>query len=230
MLVYCGGFRILDITNKMIKYLSIDKWYHGTTLDGWKSICKFGVLANYNIGNELDFGYGFYLTPKQKEAEKYILNLLKYEHDMENDIKIGVPLKENKGEKIPLVIEFSFSPIQWYSENKYNFKFLNKYDDEFAEFVFHNRLKNINGNHQHNHDIIFGVMSDSLPVLLIQKYKAGEISREEVIQGLIKPTSNKQLSLHSQKLCGIIKPTKVILIESREELNVNDYIGSNRSR
>ena len=59
----------MDINGKIIKYLSIDKWYHGTTLEGWKSICKLGVLANYNIGYELDFGYGFYLTSKQQKQK-----------------------------------------------------------------------------------------------------------------------------------------------------------------
>lgn len=216
----------MEINNKIIKHLSNDKWYHGTTLDGWKSICKFGVLANYNIGLELDFGYGFYLTPKQQEAENYIINILKFE----NDINVGIPLKENKDAKTPVVVEFSFVPFQWYSEGKHNFNFFNAYDDDFAEFVFNNRIENINGNRQHNYDIIFGVMSDSIPVLLIQKYKNGEISREEVIAGLKKPTSNKQLSLHRQELCDIIVPTKAILIENREELNINDYNGNNRNR
>ena len=147
----------------------------------------------------------------------------------ESDIDIGMPLKENKDNKIPVVIEFSFVPIEWYHQGGYKFGFFNAYDDEFAEFVFHNRLNNFDGSQHHDYDVIFGVMSDSLPILLIQKYKAGEISREDVIQGLKKATSNKQISLHRQELCGIIKPSKVILIKSREELNINDYFRSNRN-
>lgn len=201
----------------------MDKWYHGTTLQGWKDICKYGVLSDYNKGYELDFGYGFYLTPIQQHAENYIIDSLKFE---ESDINVGIPFIENKDDKIPVLIEFTFNPIQWYSDHCYNFHFLNAYDDEFAEFVFHNRINNINGNCQHNYDVIFGVMSDSLPTVLIQKYNRGEISKEEVLTGLKKSTSNKQLSLHNQEICDIIKPSKAILIDSREELNVNDYIRS----
>ncbi len=209
--------------NKLPKYLSYGEWYHGTTLEGWKNICKSGVIAAHNVGNELDFGYGFYLTPKKQDAEKYITNLLKFE----DNVNLGMPLRENKDSKIAVLIEFNFRPIEWYEENKYSFEFFNKYDDNFAEFVFHNRLNNINGENQHNYDVIFGVMSDSLPMILIQKYKEGEITRADVIDGLKTGTSNKQLSLHLQNLCDIIKPIKATIIETGEELNVNEYVKCN---
>jgi hypothetical protein len=125
--------------------------------------------------------------------------------------------------KIPVIIEFSFCPLQWYNENKYKFKFLSSYDDDFANFVFYNRVDNVDGNHQHDYDIIFGVMSDSVPTVLIQKYKQNDISKDEVIDALKKSTSVKQLSLHNQEICDIIKLTRAYYLNTGEELNINDY-------
>lgn len=205
------GGHTLD--NKIIKYLKIDKWYHGTSLYGWKKMCELQVQADYNKGHELDFGYGFYLTFKD-QAEYYITNLIKYSANLP-----GVP--EDK--KIPVVIEFNFCPYDWYNENTFKFEILNTYDDRFAEFVFHNRINNVFGENQHDFDVIFGVMSDSVPTVLIQRYKSKEINKAEVIQELKKSTRNKQISLHNQKLCDRIKPTKAYNIVTGKELDIDDY-------
>ena len=42
------------------KYLEQKTWFHGTTLSAWKELCNKKVKVDYNIGTELDFGYGFY--------------------------------------------------------------------------------------------------------------------------------------------------------------------------
>ncbi len=42
------------------KYLKQKSWFHGTTLSGFESLCRQSVLADYNRGNSLDFGDGFY--------------------------------------------------------------------------------------------------------------------------------------------------------------------------
>lgn len=204
--------------DKIKKYLMNNSWYHGTTLLGWKQICELKVQAKHNVGHELDFGYGFYLSPSFDQAAYYITHLVKYQNDL--------PFTIHPDKKIPLVIEFTFCPYSWYEENVYNYEILNAYDDKFAEFVFHNRVNNINGDQHHNFDFIFGVMSDSLPIVLIQKYKNKEISKEDVIEGLKKSTRNKQISLHKQELCDRIKPVKVCLLETREELNIVDYYDS----
>lgn len=200
---------------KIINYLKNDKWYHGTTLHGWKQMCKLKVQANFNIGHELDFGYGFYLTPAFDQADSYIINLLKY--------KTSLPFDINEDKKIPLVIEFTFCPYDWYEMGIYKFKILNAYDDEFAEFVFHNRINNIDGEQQHDFDVIFGVMSDSVPTVLIERYKEQEITKEEVIENLKKSTRNKQISLHNQELCDRIIPTKVCNLATGKELSLVAY-------
>lgn len=208
------------------KYLSKSKWYHGTTLDGFKKICSMGVRADYNKGNELDFGYGFYLTPVKEQAESFIKKLLQYdktEIDKTVTNSFGFPTKENEDKKIAVVIEFEFTPLQWFEGDYYKHKILNAYDDEFAEFVFNNRINYMAECNQHNYDLIFGVMSDSLPIILMQRYKNGELSKEQVIEGLKKQTSAKQLSIHNQKICDIINISNAYYVESGKELDINDY-------
>lgn len=210
--------------SKVKRYLSSDRWYHGTTLDGFKKICDMGVQADYNKGTELDFGYGFYLTPQRDRAESFIKNVLAYDNSEVGESiteSFGFPIKANQDKKIPVVIEFEFIPLEWFEADNYKYKILNAYDDEFAEFVFNNRINNTGEINQHEFDLIFGVMSDSLPTILIQKYKNKELTKENVIEGLKKSTAVKQLSIHNQKICDIIRISKAYYVESGEELDLN---------
>lgn len=211
------------MSNSETKYLKKEKWYHGTTLHGFKEICRIGIKADYNEGNELDFGYGFYLTPIKKQAEQFILKLLEYNKDDNSFDFIEYDEKKLEDLKTPVVLEFNFLPLEWYESNDFNVKILSSYDDEFAEFVFNNRLCNLYKKKQHNYDLIFGVMSDSIPTVLIEKYKNNEINKQEVIEGLKKTTSNKQLSIHNQSLCDIIKIDKAYNLQTGEELVIDDY-------
>lgn len=209
--------------NKKIKqYLSTNRWYHGTTLDNAKKIIKNGVIADYNKGNELDFGCGFYLTPKKDQASSFITKILEYNKDKVGESlaqSLGIKTKYNKDKEIPVVIEFDFVPLNWFEEEEYKSKILNSYDNEFAEFVFNNRMNN--EKIQHDYDLIFGVMSDSLPIILIQRYKNGELKKDDVIEGLKKQTSAKQLSIHNQNICDIIKVNEIYDIDSGKELDIN---------
>lgn len=63
--------------DKIKKYLMNNSWYHGTTLLGWKQICELKVQAKHNVGHELDFEYGFYLSPSFDQAAYYITHLVK---------------------------------------------------------------------------------------------------------------------------------------------------------
>ena len=189
------------------KYMEQDVWYHGTTLSGWKNLCTQKVEANYNLGTELDFGTGFYLTPKYNQAEGYIKRILPYLYG------------ENKNDHTPIVIEFELNLSKL--ESKYTHeKFLN-YDERFAEFV----LKNRNNPDEliHNYDFVIGVMSDSNPVALLADYRAKSLTREELILKLQKGNSMEQLSLHNQEICDILKVRKATLIENGKELDVDEY-------
>lgn len=80
---------------------------------------------------------------------------------------------------------------------------------------------------QHDYDVIYGVMSDSVPTQAILEYKMGVKTKEEVLECFKKATSMKQISLHRQELCDIIKLKEAYTIDKttgmRKELNINDY-------
>ncbi|WP_350343628.1 DUF3990 domain-containing protein [Proteinivorax tanatarense] len=139
---------------KFLKHLRKDKWYHGTTLRNWKSICKAGIQTQHNTGMENDFGYGFYLTPKKQEAEKYIINQLDSSFSSPDMLPNTKEFRLSPEALIPVIIEFTFTPLKWYESGDYNFKILNNYDEEFADFVFYNRTENIEGEKQHNYDFM----------------------------------------------------------------------------
>lgn len=129
----------------------------------------------------------------------------------------------------PMILGFEFIPLEWFESDMYNTKILGKYDDEFAIFVFENRTENVYGSKQHNFDVIYGVMSDSVPTQAILEYKMGKKTKEEVLECLKTPTSMKQISLHNKNLCDIIELKEAYTIDrttnERKELNVNDYGG-----
>lgn len=205
-----------EITGKIQKALSQNIWYHGTVLSSLDSFLHNGVQANINrdTSDALDFGYGFYLAPTRERAEHYILSMMENSAFYNNN-------------DVPMILGFEFTPLEWFKGEKYNTKIFRKYDDEFAIFVFENRTQNVFGTKQHDYDVIYGVMSDSIPTQAILEYKTGTKTKEEVFECLKKPTSMKQISLHNQNLCDIIKLKEAYTIDKttneRKELNVNDY-------
>ena len=180
----------MELSSKIRTTLSSCKWYHATTKSNFENLLKTGVIADYNRGSELDFGYGFYLTVSEEMAERYISRLFGSIQD---------------GNSEPLVImEYEFLPIEWFLSDDYRSKVFPKFDDEFAEFVFMNRLECKTKKQQHEYDVIYGVMSDSVPTKLLLAFRAGEISKEEVLEGLKKSNSMKQICIHNQSLCDTI--------------------------
>ncbi len=205
-----------EITAKTRKVLSQNMWYHGTVLSNWNSFCQNGILVDINkdTSDALDFGYGFYLAPTKERAEHYITSI------MENT-------DFYKDDDFPLILGFEFVPLGWFEKEEYNAKIFRKYDDEFAIFVFENRTENKFGTKQHNYDVIYGVMSDSVLSQIVLEYKMGIKTKEEVLESLKKATSMKQLSLHNQNLCDIISLKEAYIIDTttneRKELNIDDY-------
>jgi hypothetical protein len=196
---------------KIKELLSSSVWYHATTLENWHKIKDRGVVADINkeTSDALDFGYGFYLTNKASSAERFVAML------KEN--------RSNRNEATYVVIGFSFCPLEWFEGDDIKTYVFEDYDDEFALFVFDNRMNNIGGEHQHFYDAILGVMADSNPATTMLKYKVGELTKEQVLDILKKPLYEKshykkgqnpeneffhQLSLHAQELCDIISPIK----------------------
>ena len=204
----------MEITTKLKNRLSKNIWFHGTKLSSWINIKENGVLADYNkeTASDLDFGYGFYLSPTAQKAEQFITR----------ELQIGVFDKQD----IPVILEFSFCPLQCQEETECNMLILNDYNEDFANFVFNNRTENFNGTKQHDYDMVYGVMSDSYPTKEIGEYKAGLKSKEDVLLALQKRTSVKQLSLHTQNICDILSLTRVYQLDFdndvRKELDINE--------
>ncbi|MBQ8803331.1 MAG: DUF3990 domain-containing protein [Tyzzerella sp.] len=205
-----------EVTGKTEKVLRQNMWYHGTVFSNWDSFCKNGILVDYNkdTSDALDFGYGFYLTLNQERAEHFITSMMKNSNFYSENEK-------------PMILGFELKPLDWFRGEEYQTKIFDKFDDEFAEFVFENRIKNVMGNNQHHYDAIYGVMSDAVPMLLIQEYKMKNKTKEQVLESLKKSTSMKQISLHNQKLCDTIILKEAYFIDmdtnQRKELDINEY-------
>lgn len=195
------------MTSKEEKFFSNTKWYHGTTSSQWSSICKSGILADYNIGISLDYGSGFYLSNNQKDTEYYAMNAVKYGGYI-------------YGQEKPIVLCFEFSPLDMINNGK-NYHYFGAYDDEFANFVFDCR-ENFMNKKKHPYDITGGVVTDYIPTMLMQQYFIGELTREQVVEKLKKSTSKKQLCLHNQEDCDAMKLVSAYIIDGKE-LDVNEY-------
>jgi hypothetical protein len=204
----------LELSTKVANKLSSTRWFHATTKSNYENILKKGVVVDYNRCSELDFGYGFYLTTDGKSAESYISRLL------------CISNEANLTTDPAVIMEYELFPLEWFDSDDYNTAIFPKFDDKFAEFVFLNRFNCSSGIQQHNYDVIYGVMSDSSPTALLLQYRADEISQEDVINGLKKGTSMKQISLHRQDLCDAITLKRAyvydIITNERKELDIHE--------
>ena len=100
------------------------------------------------------------------------------------------------------VIGFSFNPLyEIVNNSSLRYCLFPKHNEDFAKFVFDNRYNNLYNEKPHNYDIIWGVMSDNRPDVVVLSYKDKSISYEEAIIRLQKPNSMKQLFIGSQLLC-----------------------------
>lgn len=201
----------MTLKKKTIRYLNQTSWYHGTSVSGYQNIEKHGIEALYNINNELDFGPGFYLAPEKNMAAGFVTRMLEFQKQIIPNITTDAITP------VVLEIEFTNSPYTYFTDETYRTGTFENFDEEFARFIFHNRTKNVGKSPDHGYDMIYGVMSDNNPTLLISQFKANEITEEEVIMGIIeKKISTKQLSIHNQEICGILKIKDVHTIEHKE--------------
>ena len=194
------------ISVKELNRLNQDFWYHGTTLKDAENIRENGVIASYNCERMLDFGTGFYLTDTHQRASNYISR---------------VPVITASGglerRKEWAVVEFMFNPCKllFCNENQYLYRNFPKHNEEFAEYVFHNRIDCVEG--YKTYDLIWGVMSDSIPSEAIIDYKKGKIPYEEVIKVLQKPNSMRQLYIGNQVICDMLVLNNVYIEEECED-------------
>lgn len=85
-----------------------------------------------------------------------------------------------------------------------------------AEFVVQNRENP--DELQHHFDFIYGVQTDDNPTQALARFRQNEITKEEMLAEFRKPYSFKQLSIHNQSFCDIMKIEKVYQSKTGEEL------------
>lgn len=186
------------ISIKELNRLNKNEWFHGTTIEDAKNIIANGVDALYNVGSGHDYGPGFYLAPTLEAAEAYISKLpLVLEDDTIQE-----------GRKEWAILKFEFNPFDLIFRTNSNYKYYNfpKYDEEFGRFVLRNWTENTNNEKPHGYDVIWGVMSDSIPDKIVSDYKTGRISYSEAVMGFRKSTSMKQLYIGSNEICEMLNP------------------------
>ena len=200
----------MNISQKELNRLKRKIWYHGTTAKDAENIVAHGVDVNYNVGSELDFGRGFYLTDTFERASNYISRIPEFDR--------GNGFIERKEWA---VMEFEFDPYSVLFETENNYRYCNfpKHDEKFAKFVFRNRFYNVYNEKPHGYDLIWGVMSDSLPIQIVNDYKNHKISYEDALILLQKPNSMKQLFIGNQEICGMLKYVKTTVIKKEDDLN-----------
>ena len=193
---------------KELNHLNRDFWYHGTSVDGAEDIQKLGVIALYNRGNMLDFGAGFYLTDTRERADSYM-----------SRVPVVGPGYRTMKRTEWAVMEFKFNPFMLLFGNpdetneqemtvlrglNYTYRNFAKHNEEFAKFVFDNRLNNVNNENPHGFEIIWGVMSDNFPDQIMYDFSNGRLTYEDAIEKLQKPNSMKQLYIGSQRICDML--------------------------
>lgn len=200
--------RKTGISIKELNRLNNNLWYHGTTIVDAKSIIENGVNALYNVDSCLDFGPGFYLTPSLELAENYISRVPLY-------LKDGSMVKrESWG-----ILKFEFNPFEliFNSDSNYTYRNFPKHNEEFAEFVFRNRVYNQSNENPHGYDFIWGVMTDAIPDEIIKDYNNDLITYEQAIQALTKSNSMKQLYISNQNICNMLKPIMEKEVKQNEQ-------------
>lgn len=186
------------ISIKELNRLNKDEWFHGTTIEDAKNIMLNGVDALYNVGSGHDYGPGFYLAPTLETAESYISKLPLVLED-------GT-IKEARTEWAILKFEFNPFDLLFRTDSKYTFYNFPKYNEEFGKFVLKNWTENVNNENPHGYDIIWGVMSDSVPDKIASDYETGRISYSEAVKMFMKSTSMKQLYIGNNSICESLTP------------------------
>lgn len=188
------------------------KVYHGT-LSKYMDSLRAGI--DIDIGSEyVDFGKGFYTTTHFEQAKSFA-NFLAKKYNLRQEKQ----RKYNKQIKLEAVKPM----VGVYSIDKCSLKELigKHFDDstdEWAEFIFNNRLGKEYAHSDFNNldkqfDFVYGCLADDKISTLIQDAKTGKISFEkfcEKIQPYDRFTQD-QLSFHSLNAIKCLKLDEFII-------------------
>lgn len=131
--------------------------YHGSTVD--IDVIDF----SFSKPNK-DFGKGFYLSADRHQAEEM------------------AAYKAFQMNKPPVVNVYDFD-AQCMSDGSLNVKLFDGYSEEWANFVFGNRMSD-NGGSIHQYDIVYGPIANDRVGLQIRRYMEHEISFEVFLERL----------------------------------------------
>lgn len=179
--------------NQLKKNLSEKLWYHATTLDKLKSLLE-GVDVNYNAGNPLDFGPGFYLSNSLEASKEYVDRMRSY------DVSDSLFLNNSSDMSEPVVVTYKIPDLWQLFQKDMLFEVFPLFTNEFAEFVFKCRLSP--SKRVHDCKLIFGGQTDSNPLKVMQLFNSKCVSKDEAICLLRKSTSGKQLYIGDQSICN----------------------------
>ena len=186
------------MTTKQEKQLGQTQWFHATLFRHLESLKK-GIDVQFNLGSELDFGPGFYITPDFEQARKFINKQVEVLNRSTSNDNIF-----DSKEEVGIIVEFSISNfVEIFKSPKYNCHYFAKHkkidsdsDLDFAEFVVQNRENP--DKLQHHFDFIYGVQTDDNPTQALARFRQNEITKEEMLAEFRNPYSFKQLSIHNQ--------------------------------
>lgn len=179
----------MELTTKQEKQLGQTQWFHATLLRHLESL-KSGIDVKFNLGSELDFGPGFYITPDFEQARKFINKQVEVSNRSTSNNNIF-----DSEEEVVIIVEFRISNfIEIFKSTDSHCHYFAKHkksesDLDFAEFVIQNRENP--DELQHHFDFIYGVQTDDNPTQVLARFRQNEITKEEMLDEFRKPVTSK---------------------------------------
>ncbi|TDB51747.1 MULTISPECIES: DUF3990 domain-containing protein [Bacillaceae] len=181
--------------------------YHGTTSNFAESIIR---EVDLTMGRKkTDFGQGFYVTPKLKQAKRWARSKANAHNGNRKNIKY-------KNFVNPAVLSFEYDMLHPNIEQKY----FSDADNEWAMFVLASRTQP----GLHAYDIIGGPVADGDMAELLLDFEEGDLSPEEFCSAIMPMAhfkSDYQLSFHSKKSLNYLRFI--------QEVDLNGQVASGKS-
>ena len=148
------------------------KLFHGSTTVVREPV----ILKSQRL---LDFGKGFYLTTNQNQAERWAT----------------IKMKRLSSNVKPIVTIYQIS-TDLFSNKKHQIKEFLRANEEWLDFVFTNRKKDIS----HIYDIVIGPVANDTLYATLSLYEANLLTKKETISRLKVHKLYDQISFHNSKI------------------------------
>lgn len=151
--------------------------YHGST-----EIVEYPIIQSTQ--RLLDFGNGFYTTTNIQQAENWVLIKKK---------RLGT-----SEQSFVTVYEIDDSLLK---STNFNVKIFDKANEEWLDFVVHNRRQNFN----HKYDVVMGAVANDKLYQTLTLFETGILSKKETIARLKVNKLFDQISFHNQVVLSELK-------------------------